>query len=30
MNMVKAVTTLVDVMNVIFKGDQGKEIVFPK
>jgi hypothetical protein len=30
MNMVKAITNLVDVMNMMLKGDKGKEIVFPK
>lgn len=30
MNMVKAITNLVDVMNMMLEGDQGKEIVFPK
>jgi hypothetical protein len=30
MNMVKAITSLVDVMDMTFKSDKGKEIVFPK
>jgi hypothetical protein len=30
MNMVKAITNLVDVMSIMLEGDQGKEIVFPK
>jgi hypothetical protein len=30
MNMVKAITSLINGMNMIFKNDQGKEIVVPK
>lgn len=30
MKMVKAITNLLDVMNIMLEGDQGKEIVFPK
>jgi hypothetical protein len=30
MNMVKAITSLINGMNMIFLNDQGKEIVVPK
>ncbi len=30
MNMVKVITNLVDVMNMMLEGDKGKEIVFSK
>jgi hypothetical protein len=30
MNMVKAITNLVDVMSIMLEGDQGKKIIFPK